>query len=98
MRVAVDGRALRPGAVHERGVAGYLRWLLEALGELTPDDEYVVIVPSLADPEPLRAANVRLLRRQVPSQLLFGAVPAGRPGSIAWPPAAMSCGRRRHGP
>ena len=96
MRVAVDGRALRPGAVHERGVAGYLRWLLEALGELAPDDEYVVIVPSLADPEPLRAANVRLLRRRVPSQLLFGAVPLlGRPRldrlaagcDVAWAPA-----------
>ena len=96
MRVAVDGRALRPGAVHERGVAGYLRWLLEALGELAPDDEYVVVVPSLADPEPLRAANVRLVRRRVPSQVLFGAVPLlGRPRldrlaggcDVAWAPA-----------
>jgi glycosyltransferase involved in cell wall biosynthesis len=105
MRVAVDGRALRPGATHQRGVARYLRCLLEALAEAGPDDEYAVVVAGAGDPDPFRGANVRLVRSRVPGRLLFGAAAlAGRPRldrlaggcDVAWAPAlapiAMSRG------
>jgi glycosyltransferase involved in cell wall biosynthesis len=96
MRVAVDGRALRPGAAHERGVARYLRCLLEELGPLGPDDEYAVLVAGEGDPEPFRAPNVRLVRSRLPGRVLFGAAAlAGRPRldrlaggcDVAWAPA-----------
>lgn len=96
MKVAVDGRALRPGAAHRRGVARYLRCLLEALAELGPDDEYAVLVAGAEDPEPFRAPNVRLVRSRVPGRVLFGAAAlAGRPRldrlaggcDVAWAPA-----------
>jgi glycosyltransferase involved in cell wall biosynthesis len=45
MRVAVDGRALRPGAARARGVARYLRAVLEQLARMYPEDEYEVVDP-----------------------------------------------------
>jgi glycosyltransferase involved in cell wall biosynthesis len=96
VRVAVDGRALRPGADRRRGVARYLRSVLEALAELAPDDEYSVVVPGRADPDPFRAPNIRLARPPAPGRLLFGAaVLSGRPRldrlaggcDVAWIPA-----------
>jgi len=45
MRVAVDGRALRPGPARARGVARYLRCVLEQLTRLFPDDEYELVDP-----------------------------------------------------
>jgi glycosyltransferase involved in cell wall biosynthesis len=96
VRVAVDGRALRPGPAHRRGVARYLRCLLEALGEQGPDDEYAVLVAGAGEPEPFRAPNVRVVRSRVPGRMLFGAAAAaGRPRldrlaggcDVAWAPA-----------
>ncbi len=96
MRVGVDGRALRPGAAHRRGVARYLRCLLEALAEQRPEDEYVVLVTGSEEPEPFRAPNVRSVRSRVPGRLLFGAgAVLGRPRldrltggcDVAWAPA-----------
>ena len=43
MHVAVDGRALRPGAARARGVARYLRCLLDELARAFPDDRYDVV-------------------------------------------------------
>jgi glycosyltransferase involved in cell wall biosynthesis len=45
MRVAVDGRSLRPGAARARGVARYLRCLLEQLERQFPEDEYELVDP-----------------------------------------------------
>jgi glycosyltransferase involved in cell wall biosynthesis len=96
VRVAVDGRALRPGAVHRRGVARYLRCLLEALAGLGPEDEYLVLVAAMHEPEPFRSPNVRVVRSRVPGRVLFGAAAlAGRPRldrladgcDVAWAPA-----------
>jgi glycosyltransferase involved in cell wall biosynthesis len=96
VRVAVDGRALRPAVAHRRGVARYLRCLLEALGELEPDDEYAVLVAGVDDPEPFRAPNVRLVRSRLPGPVLFGpAALLKRPRldrltggcDVAWAPA-----------
>ena len=47
MRVAVDGRALRPGSARARGVARYLRSVLEQLEPLFPEDEYELVDPGL---------------------------------------------------
>jgi glycosyltransferase involved in cell wall biosynthesis len=80
VRIAVDGRALRPGAAHRRGVARYLRCLLEPLAEGWPEDEYVVVVAGAEDPPPFSAPNVRLVRSRVPGRLLFGAAAV-----LGWP-------------
>jgi glycosyltransferase involved in cell wall biosynthesis len=49
MRIGVDGRVLR--ATREpRGVAVYLERLLDELVGLSPDDEYVVLIPGEARP------------------------------------------------
>jgi glycosyltransferase involved in cell wall biosynthesis len=45
MHVAVDGRALRPGTARARGVARYLRCLLDELRREFPDDEYELVDP-----------------------------------------------------
>jgi glycosyltransferase involved in cell wall biosynthesis len=45
MHVAVDGRALRPGAARARGVARYLRCLLEELRNGFSEDRYDVVDP-----------------------------------------------------
>jgi glycosyltransferase involved in cell wall biosynthesis len=96
VRVAVDGRALRPGAVHQRGVARYLRCLLEALASGWPEDEYLVVVAGSDEPAPFGAANVRLVRSRVPGRVTFGlAAVLGRPRldrltgdcDVAWAPA-----------
>lgn len=96
MRVAVDGRALRPGAAHRRGVGRYLRCLLEALAELAPADEYLVLVAGANEPEPFRGRNVQIVRTRVPGRVMFGAAAVlGRPRldrlaggcDVAWVPA-----------
>jgi len=96
VKIAVDGRALRPGAPHRRGVARYLRCLLEALGAGWPEDEYLVVVAGAEEPAPFSAPNVRLVRSRVPGRLLFGAAAVmGRPRldrlvggcDVAWAPA-----------
>jgi glycosyltransferase involved in cell wall biosynthesis len=96
VRIAVDGRALRPGAPHQRGVARYLRCLLEEPALAGPDDEYAVVVAGAGDPEPVAAPGVSFVRRRVPGRLLFGAAAlAGRPRldrlaggcDVAWIPA-----------
>jgi glycosyltransferase involved in cell wall biosynthesis len=58
VRVVVDGRALRPGAARARGVARYLRCLLEELRRQFPEDEY-----ELVDPGRRRLATAALVRR-----------------------------------
>ena len=96
MRIAVDGRALRPGATHRRGVARYLRCLLEALAAGRPEDEYMVVVAGAEEPPAFSAPNVRLVRSRVPGRLLFGAAAVvGRPRldrlaggcDVVWAPA-----------
>jgi glycosyltransferase involved in cell wall biosynthesis len=96
VRIAVDGRALRPGAAHRRGVARYLRCLLEALAASGPEDEYLVLVAGGEDPGAFDAPNVRLVRSRVPGRLVFGAAAVvGRPRldrlaggcNVAWAPA-----------
>jgi glycosyltransferase involved in cell wall biosynthesis len=96
VRVAVDGRALRPGAAHRRGVGRYLRCLLEALASGGPDDEYVVVVAGAEEPTPFAAPNVRVVRRRAPGRVIFGAAAVvGRPRvdriaggcDVAWAPA-----------
>ena len=75
MRVAVDGRALRPGAPRARGVARYLRSVLEQLERLFPEDEY-----GLVDPGRIRLLSAALTRRPRLDEL--------RPDSdVVWLPA-----------
>jgi glycosyltransferase involved in cell wall biosynthesis len=96
VRIAVDGRALRPGAARRRGVARYLRCLLEALAASGPEDEYLVLVAGAEDPGGFDAPNVRLVRSRVPGRLVFGAAAVvGRPRldrlaggcDVVWAPA-----------
>jgi glycosyltransferase involved in cell wall biosynthesis len=58
MRVAVDGRALRPGAARARGVARYIRCMLDELRRLFPEDDY-----ELVDPGRIRLATAALAGR-----------------------------------
>ena len=58
MRVAVDGRALRPGAARARGVARYLCCVLDESRRLFPEDEY-----QLVDPGRIRLATAALAGR-----------------------------------
>jgi glycosyltransferase involved in cell wall biosynthesis len=96
VRVVIDGRALRPGAGHRRGVARYLRCVLEALATLFPDDRYTVLVPGAGEPEPFEAPGVTIVRTRLPGRVVFGAAAVtGRPrldrlaggGDVAWVPA-----------
>ena len=75
MRVAVDGRALRPGAARARGVARYLRCQLDELRRLFPEDEY-----ELVDPGRLRLATAALMRRPRLDRLASGC-------DVVWLPA-----------
>jgi glycosyltransferase involved in cell wall biosynthesis len=75
MRVAVDGRALRPGPARARGVARYLRSLLDQLERDNPEDEYVIVDPGRA-----RLAGAALVGRPRLDRL------AGD-GDVAWLPA-----------
>lgn len=45
MHVAVDGRALRGGTVARRGIARYLRCLLDELESAFPEDRYELVDP-----------------------------------------------------
>jgi glycosyltransferase involved in cell wall biosynthesis len=75
MRVAVDGRALRPGAARARGVARYLRLVLEQLDRLFPDDDY-----HLVDPGRLRLLSAALTGRPRLDGLAAGS-------EVVWLPA-----------
>ena len=75
MRVAVDGRALRPGAARARGVARYLRCLLGELERLFPGDEY-----ELVDPGPIRFAAAGVVGRPHLDRLVPGC-------EVIWLPA-----------
>ena len=93
VRVAVDGRALRPGAARARGVARYLRSVLEELVRCFPGDDYVVVVPGgAAEPPPAG----RVVSSRLPGRVIFAAARlAGRPRldslaggcDVAWIPA-----------
>jgi glycosyltransferase involved in cell wall biosynthesis len=48
MHVVVDGRSLRPGAARARGVARYLRSVLDQLSEQFPEDTYELVDPGRA--------------------------------------------------
>lgn len=82
--------------MHRRGVARYLRCLLEELGELGPGDQYFVLVAGGLDAEPFRAPNLTMVRSRLPGRALFGAATlTGRPRldrlvggcDVAWAPA-----------
>jgi len=75
MRVAVDGRALRSGTARARGVARYLRCLLEELRRAFPEDRY-----ELVDPGRLGAASAALAGRPRLDRLAGGC-------DVAWVPA-----------
>ena len=75
MRVAVDGRALRPGTERARGVARYLRCLLEELRRAFPEDEYEIV-----DPGSFRLATAALAGRPRLDRLAGGC-------DVAWVPA-----------
>jgi glycosyltransferase involved in cell wall biosynthesis len=75
MHVAVDGRSLRPGTARARGVARYLRCLLDELARAFPEDTYSVVDPG---------------RMRVAASALTGRPPLdrGAPGcDVAWVPA-----------
>ena len=82
MRVAVDGRALRPGTARARGVARYLRSLLERLERHEPGDEYVLVDPGRA-----RLATAALAGRPRLDRLAGGCdvvwLPAPAPASVS---------------
>ena len=91
MRVVVDGRSLTTG----RGVARFVRCVLDALAPAAPDVELVAVVPGRA-PLAGAPAGVRLVRTALPSQAVFGAAAlTGRPrldrlaggADVVWVPA-----------
>jgi glycosyltransferase involved in cell wall biosynthesis len=67
MHVAVDGRALRAGAARARGIARYLRCLLDALRREFPDDCYEIV-----DPGRLRLGTAAVVRRPRLDRLASG--------------------------
>jgi glycosyltransferase involved in cell wall biosynthesis len=75
MRVAVDGRALRPGAARARGVARYLRSVLDRLDRLYPEDDF-----HLVDPGRLRLLSAAVTRRPRLDTLAAGS-------DVVWLPA-----------
>jgi glycosyltransferase involved in cell wall biosynthesis len=75
MRVAVDGRALRPGASRARGVARYLRSVLEQLERLFPEDGYELVDPG----------RVRLVSAALTGRPRLDGLAAG--GEVVWLPA-----------
>jgi glycosyltransferase involved in cell wall biosynthesis len=85
MRVAVDGRALRPGPARARGVARYLRSLLDHLERDNPDDRYVLVDPGRA-----RLAGAALIGRPRLDRLAGGCDVAWLPAPA---PAAVSSGQ-----
>jgi glycosyltransferase involved in cell wall biosynthesis len=82
MRVAVDGRALRPGTARARGVARYLRSLLERLEHDEPGDQYVLVDPGRA-----RLATAALTGRPRLDRLAGGCdvvwLPAPAPAAVS---------------
>jgi alpha-1,3-rhamnosyl/mannosyltransferase len=82
MRVAVDGRALRPGTARARGVSRYLRSLLDALGREHPGDEYVLV-----DPGRVRLATAAVAHRPRLDRLAGGCdvvwLPAPAPAAVS---------------
>src|SRR5919197_864978 len=91
MRVGVDGRHLTSG----RGVARYVRWLLRALAERFPCDEWLAFVPGRAPVAPVHE-RVTVIRHPLPGRALFAAAAlTGRPAldallggvDVLWAPA-----------
>ena len=82
MHVAVDGRALRPGTARARGVARYLRCLLDELARAFPDDRY-----TLVDPGRARLAAAALAGRPRLDRLAGGCdvvwLPAPAPAAVS---------------
>ena len=82
MRVAVDGRALRPGAPRARGVARYLRSVLEQLERVFGEDQY-----DLVDPGRVRLLSAALTGRPRLDGLTEGSdvvwLPAPAPVSVS---------------
>jgi glycosyltransferase involved in cell wall biosynthesis len=82
MRVAVDGRALRPGPARARGVARYLRSLLDQLERDNPGDRYVLVDPGRA-----RLAGAAVIGRPRLDRLAGGCdvlwLPAPAPAAVA---------------
>ena len=82
MRVAVDGRALRPGTARARGVARYLRSLLDRLERDERDDQYVLVDPGRA-----RLATAALTGRPRLDRLAGGCdvvwLPAPAPAAVS---------------
>jgi glycosyltransferase involved in cell wall biosynthesis len=75
MRVAVDGRALRAGTARARGVARYLRCLLEQFDRACGEDHYEVV-----DPGRLGLATAAVAGRPRLDRLAGGC-------DVAWVPA-----------
>jgi glycosyltransferase involved in cell wall biosynthesis len=75
MHVAVDGRALRLGAARARGVARYLRCLIDELQRAFPEDRY-----ELVDPGRARLAAAAVAGRPRLDRLAGGC-------DVAWVPA-----------
>jgi glycosyltransferase involved in cell wall biosynthesis len=84
MRVAVDARALRPGAVRARGIARYLRCMLDELRRAFPEDDY-----ELVDAGRLRLAGAALTGRPRLDRLASGSDVVWLPAPA---PAAVSAG------
>ena len=91
MRVGVDGRHLTSG----RGVARYVRWLLRAVAERFPGDEWLAFVPGRAPVAPVHE-RVTVIRHPLPGRALFAAAAVtGRPAldallggvDVLWAPA-----------
>jgi glycosyltransferase involved in cell wall biosynthesis len=83
MHVAVDGRALRPGTARARGVARYLRCLLDELHRGFPDDRFSVV-----DPGRVRLALSALTGRPRLDRLVAGGcdvvwLPAPAPAAVS---------------
>ena len=102
MRIGIDGRSLTGPS---RGVAVYLRQLLEAMAGTHPGDERVLLVPGRGPLTPPPGCTVR--RVFAPSRVVHGlAALAGRPRldrmlapcDVLWAPAVAPLARSRATP
>ena len=97
VRIGIDGRSLTGPS---RGVAVYLRELLEAMAQAHPGDERVLLVPGRGPFAPPSGCTVR--RTSAPSRVVHGvAALAGRPRldrmlapcDVLWAPAIAPLAR-----
>ena len=102
MRIGIDGRSLTGPS---RGVAVYLRELLEAMADTGPGDERLLLVPGRAPFTPPAGCTVR--RTAAPSRVVHGlAALSGRPRidrmlapcDVLWAPAVAPLARSRATP